>query len=905
MSLKKISILTAAGSALIFCLLYFTQFFSLAEDKVYDLFLRGRPERERPANFIFLDVDDQAIAHVGIFPWPRSVMADGLLRLKEYGVETAIFDIEYIDNAPTQVDEVYLKGGLKADFDRRFAEIESNISELLGAVAQGSIKGADAEAFKGELLDLIAQEKDALFNETTKVTRDNDIYLAQSMALFDRAWATLNLQALMPLEGEQASRRPAAEKKFSYPIKAFGGASSGSYVDVLPPIPLVMDAAQGAGFTNIIIDQDGIRRRLYPVRKVGDYWYLQLAFAPLVASMGNPELELYPGKLVIKKQGGDIEIPLDSRGAMLLDWPKTSYLKSYTHLSFAQLSYMEAYQRDIKAFLANLEIVNEDIFPAVISEVSSLLGTIEAAEAHRDRALENKSDYDFDQYTSLRNEAFDRIRALLDSGLKDYIAGKSRAFIQEYPEESDYIENETRYALNLSEYLETTLDRYEEIHHELKEKLKGKIIIIGRVDTGTTDLGVNPFHGEYVNVGTHGVMMDTVVSGSFIKPLNRVWSMLLCFALTFLVIFALTPVKKPGIRISLGFLGVMLVLGISFGLFVLRGIWLGPLGPALALLVAVVIRETAAFITSEKEKQFIRNTFSTYLSGDVVEEIVKSGKPPELGGEARYMTAVFTDVKGFSSISEALSQKYGTQDGAKALVRLLNRYLSSMSDVVLRHRGTIDKYEGDAIIAFFGAPQKDLQDHALRACASAIIMKRMENDLNAGFLAEGLSPYPLLTRIGINTGTMVVGNMGTQGKMDYTIMGNSVNLAARLEGVNKQYGTWILASQDTLNEAGDGILYRRLDKVRVVGIGKPVQLCEVMDIKAEAPEEVLERAALFDEALNLFNAKDWAKAQSSFKKVLVRTPDDEPSQIFIRRCSQYQKEPPPEKWDGVYNINQK
>jgi adenylate cyclase len=141
--------------------------------------------------------------------------------------------------------------------------------------------------------------------------------------------------------------------------------------------------------------------------------------------------------------------------------------------------------------------------------------------------------------------------------------------------------------------------------------------------------------------------------------------------------------------------------------------------------------------------------------------------------------------------------------------------------------------------------------------------------------------------------------------MDYTIMGNSVNLAARLEGVNKQYGTWILASQDTINEAGDSIIYRCLDKVRVVGIGEPVRLCEVMGIKAEASAEILERAGLFDEALNIFDARDWSAAQRAFKKVLTVTPDDEPSQLFIRRCIQYQKEPPAEKWDGVYNINQK
>jgi adenylate cyclase len=467
MSLKKISILTALGSALIFSLLYFTQFFPLAEDKVYDLFLRGKPERERLDSFIFLDVDDQAIAHVGIFPWPRTIMANGLLRLKEYKAETAIFDIEYIDNAPTQVDEIYLKGGLKTDFDRRFAEIGANISDLLGAVAQGAVKGADAEAFRDDLLNLINQEKDALFTETQRVTRDNDIYLAQSMALFGKTWATLDLQASVPLEGEQASRRPAAKEKFSYPVKVFGDAPGGTNVDVLPPIPLVLDAARGAGFVNVVIDQDGIRRRLYLARKVEGFWYLQLAFAPLMESMGNPELELYPGRLVIKKQGGNIEIPLDSTGAMLLDWPKASYLKSYSHLSFAMLSYMEEYQTDIKTFMGYLETLNETLFPGVISEAKSILDIIVSAEDYRDKALEGKSDYDFEQYITLRKDAFARIRSLFDSGLKEYITEEGRAFIEEYPEESGFIQDETQYALAVSENLEARLNEFEEIHKEL------------------------------------------------------------------------------------------------------------------------------------------------------------------------------------------------------------------------------------------------------------------------------------------------------------------------------------------------------------------------------------------------------------------------------------------------------
>jgi adenylate cyclase len=229
-----------------------------------------------------------------------------------------------------------------------------------------------------------------------------------------------------------------------------------------------------------------------------------------------------------------------------------------------------------------------------------------------------------------------------------------------------------------------------------------------------------------------------------------------------------------------------------------------------------------------------------------------------------------------------------------------------MSDVVLEEKGTIDKYEGDAIIAFFGAPL-DLPDHALRACVSAIRMKKIETELNKTFIEKNMSPVPLLTRIGINTGEMVAGNMGTANKMNYTIMGNAVNLSARLEGVNKQYGTWMLASETTIRETGEQLLYRKLDRVRVVGINEPVRLCQLLDLESEASEEHRNLVKVFHEALALFENRNWKKAAEGFKEALSINTDgeDAPSKIFLDRCEQFLTSPPKSSWDGVYNLTSK
>ncbi|MDR1108404.1 MAG: CHASE2 domain-containing protein [Spirochaetaceae bacterium] len=897
MALRRVSIWVSLGVSVVFSLGYLFSFFNLAEDKIYDLFLRLRPPRERIDHVVFLDVDDLAVAHVGVFPWPRSVMADCLLRLKEYGAAAAVFDIEYIDKSPTEVDEVYLKQAFRFDYERRFADIGAAAADLLSSIGAGYIRGADASDYIGELTDYIAGERDGLYRDILGILRDNDAYLGAAAALFGRAWGTLNLQEAYPLTGEQAERRALAQERFSYPVMVRDGAPPGDYVDVLPAIPLFMEAVRGAGFTNVRVDDDGIRRRIFLARKVLDHWYVQLAFAPLLEFLGDPALELGPRQLVLKgamlpgaSLPADLVIPLDKDGAMMLDWPLTGYDESFTHLSFARFSYLEEYYVHIKEYLYNLR-VNKNMFPDLVQGAETILAVFAEAEEAKKRALENTSGEDFEEYVRLREEAFDLIGELLNNG-GEYLHEVREGFagLPEYAA----VRQEAEYNETLLAYIKTELDHTRELHRYLKAALAGKFCVLGRVDTGTTDIGVNPFHSRYVNVGTHGVVLDTILSRSFLVPLSSFWSILLTFLLVPGIIIGLGR-GKPALRLVLGICGVLFLILFSLALFVLGGIFLGPLGPALALIAALILRESIAFVGSEREKQFIRKAFSTYLSGVVVQEILKDPGKLQLGGTKRQMTAIFTDLRKFSSIAE----KIAPED----LVTLLNDYFSAMSNVVLEQGGTIDKYEGDAIVAFFGAPL-EMEDHALRAGTSAILMKRLEKELNRKYAETGLSPAPLYTRFGINTGTMVVGNMGTQTKMDYTIMGNEVNLAARLEGVNKQYQSWILASESTVKSAPGRFISRRLDRVRVVGINEPVRLYELLALSEDAAAPLLKRVELFHHALDILENQDWTAAEAAFLEVLNHAPGDGPAKVFLNRCRLY-RERPPKHWDGVFNLTAK
>jgi class 3 adenylate cyclase len=226
-----------------------------------------------------------------------------------------------------------------------------------------------------------------------------------------------------------------------------------------------------------------------------------------------------------------------------------------------------------------------------------------------------------------------------------------------------------------------------------------------------------------------------------------------------------------------------------------------------------------------------------------------------------------------------------------------------MSNVILAEQGTIDKYEGDAIIAFFGAPLEQ-PDHALRACVSAVRIKQAETALNDFVREHQLSPLPLHTRVGINSGDMVAGNMGTDRKMNYTIMGDAVNLTARLEGVNKQYGTWVLASDATIRQTGDVLLTRRLDRVRVVGKNEPVQLYNILGLAAESSAEQRNLVTAFHQALDYFEKQEWKKAEDGFRE-LLSIEGKGPALVYMNRCAQYLSHPPEDAWDGVFNLIEK
>ncbi|WP_441234131.1 CHASE2 domain-containing protein [Bradyrhizobium sp. 930_D9_N1_4] len=313
--------------------------------------------------------------------------------------------------------------------------------------------------------------------------------------------------------------------------------------------------------------------------------------------------------------------------------------------------------------------------------------------------------------------------------------------------------------------------------------------------------------------------------------------------------------------------------------------------PALASLAALAMMIGYRFVLADRDERFLRKSFAFYLAPEVINTMVASGKMPALGGEMRNVTMFFSDLSGFSSIAETMTPG--------ELVTLMNEYLSAMTDIIEGHGGYVDKYIGDSIVAMFGAPADD-PAHARNAVHAALKCHEKLADLNANnpaFAGHGLSH-----RIGLNSGEAVVGNIGSRRRFNYTVMSDTVNVASRLEGANKYYGTAIMASETTMAQTGDSFAWRELDAIRVMGRGEAIKVFEPRAGKDTESAEQAKVAAAYAEGLACWRAREFAKAADAFGRAAEADPA---SALFAKRAKSLAANPPPPDWTPVNTLEGK
>jgi len=419
------------------------------------------------------------------------------------------------------------------------------------------------------------------------------------------------------------------------------------------------------------------------------------------------------------------------------------------------------------------------------------------------------------------------------------------------------------------------------------EIFRDRYVLFGFSAPGLLDMRPSPVAGVTSGVEIHAQALESLLSGDFLRETSSATDWLLTTVLAFAtgLAFSLTVGALAGTAVVVLLLPLPLLL--SLAAYVM-GLWWPLALPEAAVGGALVVSVLLGYATEGRQKRFIKSAFRQYLSPDVIEALIAHPDRMSLGGELRELTIFFSDLQGFTGISEGL--------GPQELTALLNKYLTAMTDIILEEGGTVDKYEGDAIIAFWNAPL-DQPDHAARGVRAALRCQDRLTELRPVF--HKLVGQDLFMRVGLNTGQAVVGNMGSESRFDYTMLGDAVNLASRLEGINKQFGTFTMISQATRDAAGEAFAARQIACVAVVGRTEPVFVYEPMWKQVAAGRAELHEA--FAKALAAFKAGRFAEALEAFTPLA----DTDPAAAsYVARCRRYLKNPPT-SWRGVCVLTSK
>lgn len=901
--------------------------------RLYDSILSLRKEPEERPEILFVEIDNQSLDALGAWPWSRDILANALFRMKELGAEAAVFDIEYLSPSKLGVNPD-AKSKISYAVEEQKNDINDVISQFAGAAVSGSYSAAELDSLSEEIISGwinpgLDRLRDGIYESAYQ---DNDKLFAKSIAFFGNTWLTINTAELeikydddyldyvrkKCLYSNVKDKDGLIKKGNDYYLVDQGSESKPGFS---PAMEMFIRSAKGAGFTNVVLDKDGTRRRIELLSKQNDSYAAQLVFAPILKKIKPREIVRNSHSLKLKDvtdpdtgELTDINIPLDEHGRILINWLNKDFVNSFRHENVIMLYQLDETERNIISCLENLggfnlwdkdgkslpfkqetlEILND--YSGIRNFREYLLEKCQGFDENGESVNGGISDDEYESYFAARKSFFERVTTFING-----------SYLEEMLNRLDEMKNEIANISEIKNSLESLFDTlkneseiYNSTFEEKQKSYNGSFCIIGNTASSTTDLGTTPFNRAYPNIGTHANLYNTIISRNFIREIHWIAGMLAAAVLAFLTV-VISGKKSGAVQSFYGILSVILASGVPVLLLAVFQIYVPMTGPVILTVLSYLATVIIRFVTTEKEKNTIRNSFSVYLNPTVVEQLAKDPSKLKLGGEEKNMTALFSDIKGFSSFSEQVTPE--------KLVSILNGYLGSMSEKILEEGGTIDKFIGDSIVSFFGAPL-DLEDSAFRACVSAIKMKQAEDIFNRENLKSGNIPEELKTRIGINTGDMLVGNMGTTTKMNYTIMGDSVNLASRLEGVNKAYKSWILCSDSTWNEANEGgknglLAARKLDAVRVVGRNEPVQLWNILGFESELSDAEKEALAIYNCAMEKYTEKNFREAGKLFVKANALTPLDETPLVFASRCREFIKNGVPKNWDGIINMTSK
>ena len=899
-----------------------------AELNTLDLRYRLRPDIHLSSQLATVDIDAAMIERAGSWPVSRKFYAEFMKVLRDYDARLLSLDILFPDPSPLTVPPDQMRAamdlaekGSDGTYDLLSRMARSGDDEMVEAMAETDLTIL-AQTFKTAGPGRSASRDNPPGEAQVSSTEPTNVAALRSLSLLHKYSLDLN-------------------------VMAPGNENVPRAVSLEAPHARVLEKATGVGFAQVFQDVDGTVRRYPLFIHYNGRLYPSLAMMGFAIVTGVPldRIEITPGKCVLlpganlkdekgRRSNLDIRIPVDRSLKMITNWAG-DYLDTFTHFPgnlLLQFRGVDLIRQRVHEYAERPGELIEKGFAAISAEIVGrrLMGETEAELAVRDLLLAQLAESALIDGSLTKPEFLDAYspaddvdtRQLL-SAIWDQVAANQHALQRlkidpdeeydklkqelEIPDERDSVQRHSVEFLRFIVKQGKDPGRWRPLYffpqvsvssegRDTKFQLSpldltGKIFYGGLTATGTHDFNPMPFSPRYPMVGLHVNAANTMLTRQFIRTLPGWAELLIVMGFTLLVAclsLRLHPVAGTGLAVLLAGAYVWFAQSAfsRAGLFVPV---MTPLVSAAAVYLVIVLRN---FMREQREKKKIRSAFSTYMTPAVVNQVLKNPDMLRLGGERRTMSVFFSDLSGFTSISERSSPE--------ELVALLNEYLESMTKIIFSNEGTLDKYQGDGIMAFWNAPIYE-DDHAYLCCCAALeSVDHLENVLKPKWSSEG---RPVLdVRIGINTGPMIVGNMGSDTRMDYTVMGDAVNLGSRLEPANKEYGTRIMMSEYTRELVAGRIMDRELDIVRVKGKKKPVRVYEVLCRSGESSPEQEELWKLYSEGLSHYRERRWQEGIKAFSAALAIDGNDRPSSTYLQRSREYLTNPPPQDWDGTFSV---
>ncbi|MBN1845867.1 MAG: CHASE2 domain-containing protein [Sedimentisphaerales bacterium] len=837
------------------------------ELKLLDVRHRWFPAAQDHPDLVTVVINDNSLEQIGRWPWPRRHLARLVETCHQAQARQVLLDITLPDE---QLPEIH-QSGLT---DQRY--YEPNRPPAPGSAA-GELIDNDGQLVRSieragnVILPFYAhlQPPDTPSQDYPRPTESwcravEAILRQQPAAPFPQVYRQLRPQAdprvrdpefqqILQAYGWSVGMQRLAGLGLDRPDQAPGKGTLYHLGEPTPPFArLLTGRLLDVGFVSSLKDPDGVVRRMPLLAEYQGKLYRQLAFAGACRALGiaAEDIDLNrPGWIILA--GQPRQIPLDEQGQMIIAWTGSDWRHRLGSSYIPITRLLQA--ADLQQALAK----NRRAIEAIGIDRQTLLWQLEQVPA-------DISDLD------------EQTRKLIELRRIQL---------------ADLVELE-----QANEQLSQNLQR---VRQDLQQLLAGKIVLVGSVATGAPDFVVTPHSDLTPGIVVHRNVLNTILQGAFLRRMPR-WAEL---GLVLLLGGAMTVVAA-GLRplasgLAVGIL-TPLWLGVNFAvLFGQMHIWAAAVSPAAAILASFTAVTFYRQVTEGRAKRRITARFKQYAPPTVVDRIVSQHRTVSLAGETRELSCFFSDLEGFTRISEQL--------GPEKTVSVLNRYLDRMTEVLDRYYATINKFEGDGIFAFFGAPV-DLPDHARLACLAALDAQR-ELDRLVGDQRRVDPEFPeLRKRVGISTGPAVVGDCGSQRRFDYTAIGDTVNFAARLESANKQFGSRILICQETFRQAAEVIRVRCLGRVRVVGKTQAVELYEVRGPADNAGEPAAGGEAAierFEQAIRTFQQGQFERAVAQLEAFLQERPDDKAARLYLRIATQHLRQGTPDSFDGSIGLSEK